>query len=230
MAFTYQGTSGGGGSAIETYVESVNGDSGVVTFPFVESVNGDSGVVSLTFVESVNGETGVVSLNASDVGAAADDHIHDITEITNYTEGYDFYIRKTSDTSRASTTTFADDPDFSGIFLPANSVYCMEAWLDFQAGTTPGSKIILGGPAGISARVFYSFAYDGTPSILHYNRQDMFATPELFGGLGNPTAYMRMIVRNGATEGDFAIRWAQHTSDASATVMRKGSFIRGKFF
>lgn len=145
------------------------------------------------------------------------------------------YVRKTSDTDRASTTTLADDPDLT-VELEASAVYFVEfilllggvAAADIKtAWTTPsgssGFKAVIG-PASNAAT--NSAADSATMRVGVHG----FATPVEYSALRDGTGLLFGVQERGevttTSAGTLALQWAQVTSNATASRVSDGSLLR----
>lgn len=142
---------------------------------------------------------------------------------------------KSVDTSRASTTTYADDPHltFQGV---ANQVYDVFIRVVFQAPVTPSIKFQFVFPSGTFTGTDWEYAPGTTAgqSIWQPNPTTgalSSASPAplvvgLTGSAANnwPARFSGRLAL-GATGGTCALQWAQNTSNASATILRAGSFL-----
>lgn len=151
------------------------------------------------------------------------------------------FARKTGDTSRASTTTFADDDHLTLGTLPADSVWDVEIVLNItSSSTTPDFKGRLLGPTGAA------FHY-----VRLYNHTDMTTNDLTDGTAGTNTSAMdtgvathfnvgmtaggfasgcvvKGLVIIGATAGTVTLQWAQNSSNAAATVLKANSFVKAQ--
>lgn len=135
---------------------------------------------------------------------------------------------KTADTSRASTATYANDPHLSVPVL-ANTVYSFELYGLYQAGATGQFKVQVTMPAGATMEAG-SWHYDpGTdewaPIATALASPAQFVTGLV--GTGNNLPFkLRGSVHVGATAGNVVLQWAQTTSNATATILRKGTWMK----
>jgi hypothetical protein len=135
---------------------------------------------------------------------------------------------KTGDTSRTSTTTYANDPHLSVPVL-ANTTYSFELYGLYQAGATGQFKVQVTMPAGATMEAG-SWDYDpGTdewaPTATGGASPHQFVTG-LVGTGGNVPFRLLGSVHVGATAGSVTLQWAQTTSNATATILRKGTWMR----
>lgn len=144
-------------------------------------------------------------------------------------------IAKTSNTARSSTTTLAADPVLLVPVL-ANRIYRMEAFLLVTSGITPDFKFDFTGPAG-SAHAFNTItlarsAAQGstTPIDVRYGEDGLAVAPPSPAGATYATQRLQLHVvgtlDTAGTAGNFTFRWSQNTSDAGATTVYAGSWLR----
>lgn len=139
-------------------------------------------------------------------------------------------VLKTVDESVASSTTLQDDDQLFAS-LPANSTWWMEGYIRTNgANTGTGDmKIDFSIPAGASL-VYTSFATTtAAPAVQYEATANNSGTSRVIGTNGStpdmgfaPQAYIVI----GATAGLVTFRWAQNTSNATATIVRAGSVLR----
>jgi hypothetical protein len=151
----------------------------------------------------------------------------------NYTQGD--VIVKSVDTSRASTTTFADDPDLTTT-LDASAVYFVEMWLHVVSPITEGIKLSWTVPTGatgnrsvigIGSSQSVSNA-DGVTSRLGVHN---FSTVVVYGDRNNDTFQTKVVetsVLTTTSSGTLALAWAQNASGSTPAVVSAGSCMRVK--
>lgn len=142
-------------------------------------------------------------------------------------------IYKTADEDRNSTTTLTDDDELTTT-LQANSVYLVEFELHYAtlnvAGfktdwTTPagssGLKSVLGPGStqteGTANNISGRFGVHGYATVVTYGNRDS-STNQL---VARETSLITT-----TSSGTVAIRWAQNASNAGATRVAAGSFMR----
>lgn len=135
------------------------------------------------------------------------------------------YAYKTSDTSRASTTTLTADPDLQ-FAVAANAKYYFSGTFYYTGGTQGSSDFKIGWtfPAGLTMIIAKSFI-DTTGAWVGGTVSVQTDTP-VFGTavtLGNRTVQMSGTIFVSSTAGTLALTWAQNTSNATATVLKAGS-------
>ena len=152
--------------------------------------------------------------------------------------------RKTSDTSRASTTTTTADPELT-FELVANGVYIWDGWLKYTGIAAGDINIDFTIPTGALGE-YTAFgagrgviSATGTPGVLQANTADTngymirtesndISQARSFGAIAGTDFSLLMsgIVRVSTTAGTFALEWAQAVSDATATVVYTDSWMR----
>ncbi|MGW3135888.1 hypothetical protein [Streptomyces sp. NPDC001139] len=154
-------------------------------------------------------------------------------------------LRKTSDTSRAATTTTTPDPHLQ-CDLVANATYIWDGWLKYDSPTAADINIDFSGPSGLlgewtaigvgSSPVIGSTAtptlqtdtQDARGYMLRVETNDVTAARS-YGGLGTGntplTMQMKGTLRVGSTPGTWSLDWAQFTSNATATTLYTDSWI-----
>jgi hypothetical protein len=144
---------------------------------------------------------------------------------------------KAADTTRSSTTTFADDPDLV-LTLEANATYWVEMFIKYAAvtaeqfkttwtvpsGATGGrarhgvssavNDTALGGPFGDGA-----WGHHGFSTTLTYGTRNS-ASNQIWALEAGPVQT--------TTAGIVALAWAQNTAGAAGTKVAAGSYIRAK--
>ncbi len=141
-------------------------------------------------------------------------------------------VKKSADTSRTSTTTFAADPDLQ-ISLAANTVYHIRIRVDYDPGSSGlGSadfKWRLTGPASPTrVSILASENAAGSLTSLVETPLNAYPTSRTLSTGGDQTAGMiliDMMISNGANAGTFSFDWAQNASNVSATKVLKGSYL-----
>jgi len=147
------------------------------------------------------------------------------------------FARKTADQSVTSSTTLVNDTHLTFSVL-ANGVYTMEGYLLYQGAADPagGLKVDFNGPAGATLKWTNFGTNQGSASpqtLLTYNVvSETLApgSPRTMGTNGTGGTVMscspRGILTVSSTAGTFVLRFAQGTSNATATSLMTGSWIR----
>jgi hypothetical protein len=148
----------------------------------------------------------------------------------------DNYIIKPSDTTRASTTTVAADPDLV-VPVVANSVYLIEFVVWFAGLQAAGFKTDWSVPAGTSFNKRVSGPGSANAIEGNANTTELrwavhgqgtavsYTNPRNSAGLTTYTVETA-IATIAATAGNVTLRWAQNTSNATGTVVITGSHAR----
>ncbi|MCH0555822.1 hypothetical protein [Streptomyces sp. MUM 16J] len=144
-------------------------------------------------------------------------------------------IYKTSDTTR-TTSTFADDPDFQ-VALDASSVYRIEMFLHFAAIDAARFKTQWNVPSGASGnrsaigpdqgQILSGTSSGGTGRWGVHG----FATDATYGSrdsAANQCFAMEEATVFTSSAGTLALQWCQATTNATATKLAAGSYMRVK--
>ena len=138
------------------------------------------------------------------------------------------WVVKPAPTSRASTTTLANDPDLV-IDLPRVGTWAFDVWLNYTGGTLGSSDLKLG------------MNYSGTSSFAAWgvNGITLASTSQLNAGGNSFTGSLALGTSGGtfftgdihgqvtvSTTGTLALQWAQNTSSATSTNLRQGCWMR----
>lgn len=181
----------------------------------------------------VQGQT----ISSSLYGKLVRDAIVDLDRrVSNIESTLSNYAFKAGSTTRASTTTLADDPDLK-MFLNANSTYFVEFFLTVAAIAAEDIKTAWTVPAGVTTanrRVLGpgSAALDSSAdNIAVRMATHNYPTAAIYNGVRNSNSLQFQIqevaiVRTGATAGYCAMQWAQNTSGATGTIVAADSFCR----
>lgn len=143
------------------------------------------------------------------------------------------FVRKPSNTSRSSTTSFSDDPHLS-LPVAANSTYVVDAFIIYDAPSASDLQAGFTCPAGSDLGLLYQGPNASTADAANFgtllfaysnNGSNVSLLP--FGGVGtNPVvlhAFGSLVTS--ATAGSFTLTWTQNTAGAATTV-RARSHIR----
>lgn len=133
---------------------------------------------------------------------------------------------KSADTSRTSTTTYADDPHLT-VPVAANGVYGFDLYGLYQAGGTGLLKVQFAFPAGAEVDAA-SWSYDpGTDEWAAVAGLPATSPLQYVTGLagtgGNLPFRLAGTLHVGSTAGTLAFQWAQTVSNATATIIRRGT-------
>lgn len=130
-------------------------------------------------------------------------------------------IIKAADEVKTNSAVLADD-DALVFAMLANQKYVFSANIFVRAIGTSDFKYRFTGPAGAAlVRINRHFEYDSSDDkpdfMTAYDIVDVTQNQEHFAIIASG------IIHNGATAGNFAFRWAQGSSDPSATTVYAGS-------
>lgn len=133
-------------------------------------------------------------------------------------------VVKTSDQTVNNSTTLVDDLELVQA-LRANSTYIFDLWVLYTSGTTPDFKLGFTLPAG--ATLAYSYhGFDTSLSMTFFGTTTIPSSGTGFGGNAT-TAPVRMFgsLETSGTAGNFQVKFAQQTANASNTVLMTGSYL-----
>jgi hypothetical protein len=149
--------------------------------------------------------------------------------------------RRTSDTTRANTTTATSDTQIT-FTVDANAVYVIDGYLkysgtnDFLMGwTSPTGSLGEWQGLGNGTSAVSGTAANGTQqdisSIWGYTvrtESTDIANTRTYGGITTTPfgVQVRGLLRVGSTGGTFALQWAQGTSGATVTTLYADSYVR----
>lgn len=134
---------------------------------------------------------------------------------------------KTADTTRTATTVVANDPTLQ-FAVAANTAYAFRIAVFFTTTANGDFKYQLTGPASPSLVRLYRRAVVGGASTptLYVLDTAFVATDQALAGAGAEGWFeCTGVLVNGVNAGTVAFAWAQNTSDAGNTIVRRGSFI-----
>ena len=139
---------------------------------------------------------------------------------------------KTVDTSRASTTTYTDDPHLAVPGLLANAVYVVEFEFNLAIGAG-GFKYQSTAPSGATFECISFIWNNGTVTFnAGWRRITAGASPgaatagHIPGADAGSPYRLRYTLFMGSTAGTLAFQWAQDSSNVANTTIAKGSWMR----
>jgi hypothetical protein len=142
--------------------------------------------------------------------------------------GSQIVVVKSADESVTSSTTLQDDDELK-FSIAANETWMFEItgfWTSASAG--PDIKFAINGPGTPSNFIAHLVIYSvsgGIPSdgliVTGYDVTEQID----FSNAPNTLITAKGTVINGATAGQVVLRWAQRVSNATATTIRKGSYL-----
>lgn len=137
-------------------------------------------------------------------------------------------VYKSANQTRTNTTVLADDSELKFSML-ANTKYQFEFQLFYAtANATCDIVVTLNGPAGVDqlqAFLDVRNATGGVQGSAYINAYGQTASNDA-GGATDSIILITGTLSNGSTAGDLAVQWAQRVSDAGATTVKKGSYLR----
>lgn len=133
--------------------------------------------------------------------------------------------RKSVDQTVTSSTTLVNDTALTWSLADANTRYAFDLYLAYTGATAGNLLVGWGVPAG-AAMAWFATGLD--TALAYKNLANLSAgTTTSFGAAGvslGRVAQVSGTILLDSTTGSFTLRWAQNTSNASATTMRAGSF------
>lgn len=141
---------------------------------------------------------------------------------------------KASDTTRASTTTVAADPDLV-LSLEAGAIYYVEIFIHYSASSSELLKTQWSAPSGATG---VRSGWGAASSVASSNPDGVgrwgvhgFTTDVVYG-TRTSSANQSMAWETGqvatVSAGTLALSWAQNTSGATGVRVASGSFMRAK--
>jgi len=137
--------------------------------------------------------------------------------------------RKTADQSVTSSVALVNDTHLS-FPIAANEIKYFTAELYVICGIDgSGIDVAINGPASPTNVIMGAQIINSSGTALG-NYVDAYETEILFPGVGYNRIAIKMsgTIENGANAGTVYIRWAQNASQASATTVKRGSFLEAK--
>lgn len=152
-----------------------------------------------------------------------------IVTVADFTE--QIFALKTADESISSSTTLQNDDELR-VAVVAGAKYTMEAFLIYTGAADPAGGLKLGwtGPSGATMKwANFGVTQNVSPTLVNYN----VVVESIGGGRGvgtNGAAEMSSRpcgqLTVSSTAGNLQLQWAQGTSNATATVVKAGSWIK----
>ena len=137
------------------------------------------------------------------------------------------YAIKPADTSRASTTTLANDPDLT-VSVDANKTYYVQVTIIYTAVSGSGDlKFAWTVPAGT---VFSGTVMNDATTVnmgAYQAGGTLISQTQSFvgGGASILASAFSGVLAIGGSSGSFTLQWAQQTSNVTATVVKQGSHM-----
>jgi hypothetical protein len=132
-------------------------------------------------------------------------------------------VSKTVNESLASSTTLQDDDQLK-LSLDANKTYMIDGVI-FASSTsaTPDILIAFLGQTGFEVAIGYT--NDVNEAVL----ESSAPSSRINLPANTPTSvHIHGTVKTGAASGDLQLKWSQATSNAAATTVMKGSYLRAE--
>ncbi len=135
------------------------------------------------------------------------------------------FVRKSADQNISSSTTLQDDNELSLTLLSGRTYLVFGALFATSTNANPDIKIAFTTPQGATMDIGYLAASAG-----QFRDAELLETSGLASSRIDIQANMNTIMQlNGTivvgTGGNLKLRWAQVTSNASATTLKQGSFL-----
>jgi hypothetical protein len=133
---------------------------------------------------------------------------------------------KTSDLSRSNTATPSNDPDVT-VLLDINAAYAVTYALSYSNASASAIHILWNftfpaGASGFHLRTYWTgltTQQTAFPDTWTQARVGFIDNTKDWGAFGQG------VVFTGGTSGALALQWSQNTSNATPTILRKGSYI-----
>lgn len=134
-------------------------------------------------------------------------------------------VQKTADESVVNNAALQDDDQLQ-IAVAANSVYRLKLFVVHSTPATPNLRIGFAGPAGVS---FGRIKFEAGPqSSLQVGILAAGSNPSTGGVTGtgaDAPLECTGVVTTGGTAGLVKFQWSQSTANATAAIIRAGSYI-----
>ncbi len=140
--------------------------------------------------------------------------------------GKTIIVKQTSE-PRSNTTILANDAELTGYSMAANTCYVVRFLIFISAASGAGKLSFLvpslaTGQTNGWGYVLHS-GISAPSGITRASATELQAIS--FSGIGNGLWSGQIIIRTGATAGNFALQWAQATLNASPMTIAAGSFL-----
>ncbi len=221
--------SGSGGSGTAG-VDSFNGRKGAVTPVSGDYTNSDVGLGNVTDdaqlkASQLDTDGTLAADSDSNVASQKATKTYVDTEISNNNSA----VIKLTDETKNSDTTLADDSEL--VFsLAANSKYLLEIFIGFYFDAAPDIKIQLAFSGTITSWLANSIVCENDTAATFTNlfNDAVLTTIHSIISASNTNGILKIksIFEVGASGGNFSVQWAQNTSDAGNTIVKKGSYIK----
>ena len=135
---------------------------------------------------------------------------------------------KTADTSRASTTTLADDPHLiTGTLLGDSARYTVDGFVGFQGGSSGDIKVAWRVPTGATFMIgLFAHKMTGDSVSREFHKMtDSTAADWAILNLSDEGFYFHGSFEMSTNAGTFALQWAQQTSNATNLTFEEHSYM-----
>lgn len=140
------------------------------------------------------------------------------------------YIKKSSSTSRASTTTLTDDPHLT-VDLPKNGIFNIDVYLNAEGPTNADIKVDFDLYGGLSALSLYKLGWGPAEGItdMTFCQLKLISDPveDAINYGTAPSQYssilINMLLQTGSTAGNLTVQWAQAISNPTPVVLGSSS-------
>lgn len=147
-----------------------------------------------------------------------------ITSLASLIVPAELSVCKASTTSRSSVTATSADPELS-LAVAANAVYRFEAFIRaLSTSAAPDIRTIFTGPAGYNYQVIHNGGNGGNYSEGNVGSASQISR-SMDANVECNISYVGTLLTAG-TAGNFTFDWAQLASDATATQVLLGSWMR----
>lgn len=135
-------------------------------------------------------------------------------------------VKKTADQTKTANVTLAADASLV-VNLLANTKYMIRGKIYYDTGATGDFKWRHVGPASPTlVRVYRGHILPGTTAVVvAVDTAFSAADIALAGNAGSGYIEFEVLIQNGPNAGQFSFQWAQNASDATATIVRAGSYL-----
>lgn len=134
---------------------------------------------------------------------------------------------KPLDTAVVSSTVLISDPDLA-VPLGANSLMILRGHINYSASNAGDMKWRhIGPPAPTSVQVNRNALAPGASAYSGISVDTVYSAADISidGASGSGSIEFSATIHNGPTAGFFTFKWAQNISDATATIVKAGSYI-----
>ncbi len=198
-------------------------------------VSGDLPFANLAQIAGVSvlGVTGSSTADVAAITASADGQVlrrASSSSLAFSNIGVPLVVRKTGDESVTSSAALQDDDELF-FAIGASDIWVAHFVIGYNAATTGDFQFAFSVPSGATGRQFMmglnSASTGVTGSLTVFSTTDL-TTGNTFGGGGVNDASIAfdITVVNSTNAGNVKLRWAQGTSDGTATIVRANSYLQ----